>query len=1028
MKKTRTKTLAVVALTSAMTACVAGGIGYAKLNHAVFASADTANYYAERSNVFSGTGTLTQTESATFALTGVKAGQYSVTVEITHTEGTSQDWFYLSATGNGEAVFLNEGTETEGNPKYYGVVNVDENGTLTISSTSANTLSVSVTLENLFMSEGNGYSLGNVLIPTSEMPPLDVEIRNTAARTFTVQVDLSGRILGTGETLTAYINDESAVLTAQTADLALYSGTITLPEDETATSLTIESTIVASEGESVVGSIALFPLGTATPITDKTATATNVPVWETAIFSYTPSETSYQTVAITSTASPLYTSTTVSTVAGTFSGSPVAGEDYPVYLEANTTYYFEVTLSGTDEEGKDVGYTSADLTITLNDWKRPTIEVGGSYALPVTTADETPEMFTLTAAEGTYDLTITEVPFDYYIYGVTVTAHITYAAGTPAVQEVVLDSDHNYSASVEIAANAESIYFTTSQDSRSVIRVSLTVPEVIHYIVPGESTDITVPANGSVTYFIEAAKAGVYSLNLTKTSSSISVMVGDVTIIPAGKTMGGFVVQYEGNDFGITFVNSSDAEVEITAMVAAEAQDTTIQLNEEKTITLAANQRQAFFMYSLAAGDFTLSITPATTTGIALEVDGVPVTLTDGKATITISDIQDTNGLVNFTFENTGDESVTFTVMVTPEHMVNVGEEFEITVAGYYNYVAYYVGGFKANTEYYMVLDLPEGVSATVSQNGEEFVYYGNAIGVFTADSDGYITMRFSIYAYGDFTTVTAYIDEYEASTEKTMTLNTATNITVEGRYTTYTLNLTRGLYYISVLGDVEATINGTLVSNSISYYVDAAEGQVVTVRVTFINFTGATATATATVVTDVMNVGEEKTITLAADSSNVYGINLERGLYTLTLSASENIEVQLDNVVVVPENGIYRLNVAMSGGHTLTFVNTGASEVSFTATVTPENLLTLGEEKAITLGANGSEVYYINLETGYYRITLTFADGSRIQVLFNGREIISAGVPSEEFRVTLNGYNALTFVNEANVEVTFSVVVNAVE
>ncbi len=1025
MKKTRTKTLAVVALTSAMTACVAGGIGYAKLNHAVFASADTANYYAERSNVFSGTGTLTQTESATFALTGVKAGQYSVTVEITHTEGTSQDWFYLSATGNGEAVFLNEGTETEGNPKYYGVVNVDENGTLTISSTSPNTLSVSVTLENLFMSEGNGYSLGNVLIPTDGMNALDVEIRDTTAKTFTVQIDLGDRILTDEETLTAEINDASAELVAQTADLAIYSATITLPTTvETATSLTIESTIVASEGESVVGSITLFPLGTATPITDKTATATNVPVWETAIFSYTPSETSYQTVAITSTASPLYTSTTVSTVAGTFSGSPVAGEDYPVYLEANTTYYFEVTLLGTDEQGEDVGYTSADLTITLKDWERPTIEVGGSYALPVTTADETPEMFTLTAAEGTYDLTITEVPFDYYIYGITVTAHITYAAGTPAVQEVVLDSDHNYSASVEIAANAESIYFTTSQNSRSVIRVSLTVPEVLHYIVPGESTDITVPANGSITYFIEAAPSGVYSLNLTKTSSSVSVMVGDVTIIPAGKTMGGFVVQYAGNDFGITFVNSSDAEVEITAMVAAEAQDTTIQLNEGKTITLAANQRQAFFMYSLAAGDFTLSITPATTTGIALEVDGVPVTLTDGEAIITISEVQDANGLVNFTFENTGDESVTFTVTVTPEHMVNVGEEFEITVAGYYNYVAYYVGGFKANTEYYMVLDLPEGVSATVSQNGEEFVYYGNAIGVFTADSNGYITMRFSIYAYGDFTTVRAYIDEYEASTEKTMTLNTATNITVEKYYTTYTLNLTQGVYYISVLGDVEATINGTLVSNSISYYVDAAEGQVVTVRVTFINFTGTIATATATVVTDVMNVGEEKTVTLAADSSNVYGIDLERGVFTLSLSENENVEVRFDGVVVAPENGTYRLDVTMSGGHTLTFVNTGASEVSFTATVTPNNLLTLGEEEEITLGAGSSENYYIDLEAGSYTVTLTFADGSEIEVYFEDEQIVYSGENFGTLTIVNSGYNVLTFVNLADTEVTFTVIV----
>ena len=259
------------------------------------------------------------------------------------------------------------------------------------------------------------------------------------------------------------------------------------------------------------------------------------------------------------------------------------------------------------------------------------------------------------------------------------------------------------------------------------------------------------------------------------------------------------------------------------------------------------------------------------------------------------------------------------------------------------------------------------------------------------------------------------------------MTLNTATYITVEGRYKTYTLNLTRGLYYISVLGDVEATINGTLVSNSISYYVDAEEGEVVTVRVTFINFTGTTATATATVVTDVMNVGLETSVALEANSSKVYGIDLERGLYTLTLSASENIEVRLDGVVIASENGIYTLNIAVSGGHTLTFVNNGTSEVTFNATVNTANMLALDVDNNVTIEAGmHSSTYYIDLTAGNYGILLTLSDGTSIQVTVNGEVVVAYGATDGSFTITADnaGYVQITFTTESDAAVAFTALI----
>lgn len=1010
MKQGTKKKLAVITMSTVMAACVAGGVGYAKMNHAVLASADTASYAVLQRTAQSWSDVKFSINSpVTLRLVDVAAGQYCVTVKVTAVAGSSQDYYVVTATGTGESVFLSMSSAEGEEATYYGVVTVSENGELTLNTTSENELTADVSLDSLFLSEGNGFYLQDVQIPAAVMgepTPLGIDIVNPTARNFTVQVDLGERRLTEDETLIASIGGTNKVLTRlENTDFNTYSATIELPDGATASQLTLTSTST----DALVGTVSLYQLGAITRIENNTATATGVNVWNTAIFSYTPATSRYVTAEITSETATVSVSTIVGTSAGNYSGSPVLGENYPIYVEYGKTYYFEVTLENIDSTTA----TSADLTITLSDWKAPEEISIGSYALPVipASAEAMPTKFNLT---GKYHLTIIDVPFNYYDRDVIITAHI-------GSNEYALNGDNNYSEVVDTTAG-DSVYFTTSEDTYTTLTFSFEEYQEVHYIELDTATDITVPANGSITYFIEAAHAGVYSLELTNTSSSVSVMVGDVTIIPAGKTRGGFVVQYEGNDFGITFVNCSSAEVEITAEVALETADTTIELDTAKSITLAANQRQAFFMYSLAAGTFDLSITPATTTGVTLEVDGVPVTITNGKATITISEVQDTNGLVNFTFESTA--AATFNVTVTPQNIVEAGEEFSITTSEYYYYVAYYVKGLEANTEYYMVLDLPEGVSATVTQNGTDLIYYGNAIGTFRTTGDGYVTLRFSLYAYGNATTIKAYIDKYTANTVGTMTVNTATDITVEGRYASYTLDLTEGLYYISVLGDVEATINGTLVSNSISYYAYGDEQ----VRVTFINFTGATATATATVVTDVITVGLGTSVTLAADSSKVYGIDLEKGVFTLNLSENENVEVRFDGVVVTPENGVYTLNVAMGGGHTLTFVNTSTSEVTFRATVTPNYLLTLGEEKEITVSAGSSESYYIDLEAGAYAITLTFTNGSQIQVLFNGDIVIGAGATSYEFEILSNGYNVFTFVNLATENVTFSVIVTVLE
>lgn len=927
MKNQVKKLVGIAALSAAMTIGAAGGIAYSHMTHADLVKAETANYYAEESHVFSGTGTLTQTKSETFTLTGVKAGQYSVTVEITKTEGESQEWFYLSATGLDDAVFLNESTESVG--KYYGVVNVGAGGTLTISSTSPNTLYVNVTLDNLFMSEDSGYSLGNVHFAKS-FSPISIDFSGTNVSDFTVQVDLGDRLLKDGETLTARIGDVTKPLVAQTDNLAIYSATLT-ETDVTEKKLTITSTIVEAEDESVVGSVTLLPLSNVYTMTTNTATAENVPVWETAIFSYTPQaegteeepiKTFYKSVAIsTAEGVSIETDTTVSLTAGTFNGTTIVDENYPVYVEAGTTYYFEVTLTGITPGTLE----NADITITLSDWVRPTIEVGKTYALPVTPATETAhEEFTLQAAEGKYNLTITDVPFNYYWAEtpIVITAHI----GT---QAIALTRENNYSAEVDITAG-DKVYFTTSENARTTLTFSFEVYQEVHYIVPGAETEIKVPANGSVIYNIQAAVSGIYSITLVDTTMAISVYGEDknVAIIPAGENAGGFVVRYDGVDYGIEFRNSSDADVTIKATVSLDS-TATLQLGAENELSLTAGQRRSYFMYSLAAGTFNLTVNPSA--NLTLTVDGEAVDISSGTATLTITREQEDNGIVNFTFENTSADKVDFKVTVTPSisSTVKVGETITINTVDYEYRVTYYAM-VTANESYALTLDVPEGMSVIVNQNGENLIYYDGHVGAFTAQSTGYVALSFICYTYGNITELKAHFIASSA-----MPINT--EITVDtAEMSTYVAYLYPGTYHIDV--------------------------------------------------------------------------------------DNENVKIAINSVEITGNS----FEVYVYGGVTITFIYDG--EGTFNATLVPSNILTVGETKEITLTPYDNITYYINLSEGAYSITLTLEDGSQVQVMLNGSQVIAAGGSYYEFEISSNGYYALTFNNIAVTDVTFSVVVTVLE
>ena len=1013
--RTRTKNAMVAAL---LTTAVATGAGVgicllkgntdsaqAQTTHSYLAhsltSAQVMQSIVANEQVFTKEGVvLTQEQTTEVELTGVPAGQYCI--KLTATSELSGEYFDITVTAGGSTIYLSESANEDG--IFYGVINVSAGEKIYLNTTSAEGITVNISVETLFMNPGNGYNLAHVIIPAAST--VSVDIQDSTVLSYTVMVDLGNQTLSAGATLSAFINNTTFNLRHDDSVqyTNMYTGTLTLPAQTTTKTLTITSTDTKALTEVTV---TLMELSEIYPIANNTATAHNIGEWETAIFSYEAKKSGYVSVDVTSpttTVSSVEVATSYALTAGTGFGTAIFDATAPVYLAEGTTYYFESLVTGiTPVAGNEV--TAVDLTITISDWQEPEEITVGSYSMPVTPTREY-EM-KLNLAAGDYSITIIDVPFSYYTAEtpIVITAHI----GEQAIQ---LTRDNNYSAVVTIT-NENTVYFTTSENTHTALTFALNVYEAPHYIVPGNETTINIPANDSITYFIQNAPAGVYSIRLSEASPSVSVMVGDVTVVPEDKTTGGFVVRHEGGDFAITFVNSGSEAVEIAATVTPEARDTTIELDSAKTITLNAATREAYFMYSLAAGTYNLTVSPAT--NITLMVDGVAVDVSSGTATITISNVQDANGLVNFTFENTGATTARFTVTVEPSsNIVEVGDTFTINAVDYEYHTTYYAK-VTAGHSYALTLDVPEGMSVVVTQNGTDLIFYGGKVGAFTAQADGYVTLRFTCYTYGNETNLTAHFIESAA-----MPINRATDVdtTVMSTYVAY---LYPGTYHINLSegANVKISINSVeITSNSFEVYLYSG------VTITFVN--AGSEKFSATLVPDnMMTLGAETDITLTAYNSVYYYINLTAGTYQLTVPGASNLLLQIDgvNIAAISEN-TYVFTVT-SGYHAIGFINNDFNELTFKATVTTANLLVLDDDNEVTIEAGmHSKTYYIDLAEGDYSIRLELPDGTEIQVTVNSEVVVEYGSARGTFTVSATeaGYVQVIFTTESDAAVTFTV------
>lgn len=179
------------------------------------------------------------------------------------------------------------------------------------------------------------------------------------------------------------------------------------------------------------------------------------------------------------------------------------------------------------------------------------------------------------------------------------------------------------------------------------------------------------------------------------------------------------------------------------------------------------------------------------------------------------------------------------------------------------------------------------------------------------------------------------------------------------------------------------------------------------------------------------MKLGKGTEVTLRAHESRLYYVtDIPAGEYKITTAGGNGKISAADEyggTIIAAGEGLGYVDFAPSepsGTLYFSFSNESDENITFAALVTamPSEEIFLGEAKQITLAANESAQYRVNIEEGDYTITLSDADPSAVRIYFDEEEFIFSGLPSYDFSVS-GGEHIITVNNKSGGELTFTVI-----
>lgn len=1021
MIKTR-KTMAAIVLSATMATCGIAAIGFAKSEHVdAFASTHySTSAYADVGKrdigrkVLKEGAKISASNPLSLPLTGVPQGQYYLSVDFSGIP--SGQYFDVVATVGGEAFYLltDFGTTTASSTGVIRTSKADD--TILLSVTTATELTVNVYLEDLYIGDSNNYELNGVQLTSTQTA---IKLQSLSAGSYTISVDLGAQVLGEGSFIYASTNTvtEPKELIKQ-GFFETYTGTLTIGEGVT--------TLYLSTNNPIPLNVSII-LEKQEEVKALPTEAVTLETWMPVTYSYSISaeEAGYYKINYTSTDTKAVVETTFKTNATDFEGLTVVGDNYPLYMEANTKYYFTVMLT-------EATANTASVTFDVSGWEAPTIEANQIYYVPVSAAESKIQTLKLNLADNTYNLTIMDISYEQVSQGYVVAANIK---ANPQV-DVTLTPENGYSAEVSLKGATE-VSFTTHELTDTVIGITFVIPEVRNELVVGVDTQVEIPAAegegkySSVVYYLTAPELGdeevfewlgYYDITLSPASENVEVLstYSNIPLVNRGSSKGAFLVREEG-EYALVFCNYGSEPVTVTAKATKAEGNYGLNIGAATEVT-AENGTTVRYLENLVKGAYKFTVT-GLNDKIAITVDGKALNFENGSATFEVTRQQDSSGIITVVFENSG-ENVTLNVTVMPQDVLTLGVAKTVTIAveEYEYYTAYMLNIPKAG-KYVMALNLPEGVNVSIITGYNEIVTYGNEAGIFEITSVGYIGLR--VYGYGSGNTITFEALVYELNADNTLTLNTpkAISLTENNFATTYAISLAAGKYSINTQEGVDIAVNGLVTTDGV--FEVFAENE--TVYITFINKTATEKTLNVTVEqTDsyFLELGVVKNITLPGYGYREYFINLGAGEFTITLDKA-GVQVYINGELVVSETSTTGTFTTEGGVIAIAMSNYDFNEVTFTAKVTPVNMLVLDAINDVTIEAGmHSSTYYINLTSGKYTIVLTLSDGTRIQVTINGETVVAYGASEGSFTISAEqaGYVQVIFTTESEVAEAFRV------
>ena len=641
--------------------------------------------------------------------------------------------------------------------------------------------------------------------------------------------------------------------------------------------------------------------------------------------------------------------------------------------------------------------SSAELTMWETVTYEYTVEKDGYYSIAFSSDDAMAEVSTIlkTEADAWEGLNVTGEDFPLYM-----------AKGTTYYVDLVLVNASNEEATVNIAVAEwknpklmlNEIYYlpvvagTTPATSAEYVESTLVAEKGTYNLALMNVPFMYYMANVTVTATIDGAKYKLspennYSIKVTTLADSVKVSLTT-------------------SDETSTVVGVSFAIPEVR---------NTMNLEEKTAIKVPAYETVAYYIEGITEGYYYIVL------------DGVPagalLNVYTSESDVIVVPYGETRGGFQvrwggdfaIIFSNNGDKELSFNATVyneENEYILGLAKEQAISLNANTR-TTYYMEGL-AQGNYKITLS---NANVSVWVNGEE-VKLENGEGTFNLPSGqdyDIVTVSFKSASAVTFNVTVMPLDILELGVAKNLTADpwyygTAYYILLNPGTYSVVLDLPEGLY-----GDVNA--NNESATNGL---FTVTEKSYVAIKITLYSFVDEELDFRVLVNTygnNTMTLGKEESVSLSnSNFGQVYKMSgLASGEYILTLS-SDAIKVYVDGSLV-EGNSFY----VWGDSCTIAFIYSGEGSVTFTAKVTPANMLTLGETE-ITIDAwTYSKTYFLDLKKGEYEIYITL-NGVPVQVVYNGEEIVAYGNDYGFFEVTADGYIILTFNVETFEEVTFTI------